>query len=206
MRYAFLDTETTGLDPGRHEMWELAIITREEGHPRDEDQEHLFQVYPGRLADADPTALRINRFYDRISPILQTRQAGAVRAVGVSADDTEGGWVTMHRAKAALEIASLLNGALIIASNPTFDAAMYGRGMISKFLRTWGEVEGWDYHLIDIRTLALGYLCGPGVLPDLRMKSATLWEEIGLTPSNYATHSALSDARLVRDVFDTIVR
>ena len=36
MRLAFVDCETTGVDPERHEMWELAIVTVA---PWDDDHE-----------------------------------------------------------------------------------------------------------------------------------------------------------------------
>lgn len=53
---AFIDTETTGLDPERHEVWEVGIIV--------DGFEHHYAIRPD-LTKADPTALNIGRFYER---------------------------------------------------------------------------------------------------------------------------------------------
>jgi DNA polymerase III epsilon subunit-like protein len=53
---AFCDTETTGLDPDRHEVWEVGLIV-------DEREHHWF--LPVDLGRADAIALKIGQFYDR---------------------------------------------------------------------------------------------------------------------------------------------
>jgi hypothetical protein len=68
-RLVFLDTETTGLNPWHHEVWEIAVITRKVIEHEDQptqtvDEEHVFHVKPD-LTKADPTALRICRYYER---------------------------------------------------------------------------------------------------------------------------------------------
>src|SRR5690606_34858754 len=52
----FVDCETTGLDPGRHEIWELALIV--------DDEEHVWTMDVD-LSKADPDALRVGRYYER---------------------------------------------------------------------------------------------------------------------------------------------
>lgn len=53
----FVDTETTGLDPDRHEIWEVALV----------DAKDVYQVWqlPVDLGRADPRALAINGYYER---------------------------------------------------------------------------------------------------------------------------------------------
>jgi DNA polymerase III epsilon subunit-like protein len=58
---AFVDTETTGLDPDRHEIWEVGLIVANSDPGWDE---HTWQL-PVDLARADPIALNIGRFHDR---------------------------------------------------------------------------------------------------------------------------------------------
>lgn len=54
---AFVDTETTGLDPDRHKIWEVALITPN-------GDEHVWQFPIDEMA-ADPAALDIGRYWER---------------------------------------------------------------------------------------------------------------------------------------------
>lgn len=53
----FLDTETTGLDPALHEVWEIAVAV-------DEGEIRSYQL-PHSLTTADPKALEINSYWSR---------------------------------------------------------------------------------------------------------------------------------------------
>lgn len=60
---AFVDTETTGLDPDRHEVWEVALLVYDT-----EAQEVTFRGWwhlPVDLGRADSVALRIGRYHER---------------------------------------------------------------------------------------------------------------------------------------------
>lgn len=60
-RLAFVDTETTGLDPDRHDIWEVGMVLRdEEGN----DMEYDWQLHVD-LGSADAVALRIGRDHER---------------------------------------------------------------------------------------------------------------------------------------------
>lgn len=56
MSVAFVDTETTGLDPDRHEIWEVGLIV--------DDIEYEWFL-PVDLGFADAGALAIGRFHER---------------------------------------------------------------------------------------------------------------------------------------------
>ena len=60
-RIVFVDIETTGLDPHRHDVWEIAAIVRDPGQL---DVEHCWMIRPDLVA-SDPAALRISRYYQR---------------------------------------------------------------------------------------------------------------------------------------------
>ncbi len=60
----FLDTETTGLDPTLHEVWELAYAY-EHGEP-------AAIVLPHSLQTADPEALRLNGYWSRRMRLTDT--------------------------------------------------------------------------------------------------------------------------------------
>lgn len=94
----FLDTETTGLDPDVHSLWEIALIV--------DEQEHVFRLEPNIIA-ASPDALRITRFYDRVmDPLWQ--------------------W-TPGPKHVAFEIARLTSGRHLVGAVPSFDAAFLTR-------------------------------------------------------------------------------
>lgn len=57
MGVVFVDTETTGLDPDRHEIWEVGLI--------DSDGNEAVWLLPVDLGRADARALAIGRFYER---------------------------------------------------------------------------------------------------------------------------------------------
>lgn len=53
----FLDTETTGLDPALHEVWEVAVAW--------DDELILSYILPHSLRTADVKALELNRYWER---------------------------------------------------------------------------------------------------------------------------------------------
>jgi hypothetical protein len=65
----FLDTETTGLDPDRNEIWDLAFIR--------DGKEYEYKFSPD-LTRADPIALKIGHFYERTTTRCITAKARAM--------------------------------------------------------------------------------------------------------------------------------
>jgi DNA polymerase III alpha subunit (gram-positive type) len=92
----FLDIETTGLDPNRHQVWEIAYAVN--------DGPIECEVVAHSLAFADPKALEINGHTDRCNVITHS-PAGYLG----------------HDFEAKLEAA--LTGNTIIGANPAFDTA-----------------------------------------------------------------------------------
>ena len=88
MSLVFLDTETTGLDPERHEVWEIAYAV--------DDGPILYGVVHHSLRYADPTALRLNEYasrgvvatYSDIEPLCRTALDGATIVGANPAFDT----------------------------------------------------------------------------------------------------------------------
>ena len=96
---AIVDTETTGLDPDRHEVWEVALILR---RPDGARTEHVWQL-PVDLGRADAVALSIGRFYERRHK-APTPLAEFARA-----------------------FAAYTHGAHLVGAVPSFDAAFLSR-------------------------------------------------------------------------------
>jgi DNA polymerase III epsilon subunit-like protein len=93
MSLVFIDTETTGLDPNRHEVWELAYAV---GH----GDVRSGTVYHS-LRNADPTALRLNGYHDRVTERAAPADMQALEEAAKEA----------------------LTGNTLVAANPAFDAA-----------------------------------------------------------------------------------
>ncbi|MGW0626485.1 3'-5' exonuclease [Streptomyces sp. NPDC002758] len=190
----FADTETTGLDPFMHDAWEFALIVRRDGH----DTEYEFRLQPD-LANAEPKALEINRYHERTSAPDWT-------------------WGDPHTA--ATRMYSLLNGAVLVGSNPAFDADM----IRNLFARYYDVAKPWHYRTLDIATFAAGHLygqaerlthqtCDPVYYSKVDAALGWPWssyrasELVGVPrPSGEAAHTALGDARWSRDVWDAVTR
>ena len=175
-RLCFVDIETTGTDPDRHDVWEVAVIAR----AGSTESERTWLLEPD-LAVADSSALRVNRFYER--------------------SGKPGPWDWADPADAASDIASMTAGAVIVAANPAFDT-----GFLGDFLRANGQCPAWDYHLTDLGSLVLGWAHGrhkaPQDAPPLKLSRAAAI--VGVDPDKYDTHTALGDARLARDIYDAV--
>lgn len=176
MTIVFVDTETTGLDPDRHSMWELALIRR------DTDGDHEFHwQFAVDVAAADAAALRISKFYDRNQvldePIVQLKPVAAA------------GWGT---GKLARYVAHLLDGATLVGAVPSFDASF-----IERWLRKNGQCPTWHHRLRCVESLTAGHLGNPDV-----GGLAGCCKALGVAQED--EHTALGDARAARDVWDHI--
>ncbi|MEU1071851.1 MULTISPECIES: exonuclease domain-containing protein [unclassified Streptomyces] len=188
---AFVDTETVGLDPFLHDAWEYAVILRQPGQS---DVEHVFRVQPD-LTNADPKALEVNRYHERTSAP---------------------GWTWDDRQTAAHRLYALLNGAVMVGSNPAFDAEMIAH----LFGRYYEQPKPWHYRTIDVTTLAVGALYGRASEWTRKHCDASWYEKVAGAvgwpwksyeasrhvevepPAEAVAHTALGDARWVRDVWD----
>lgn len=210
---AFLDTETTGLDFERHEVWEIGAIARDFG---EEDREFLFQIQPN-LEHADPTGLRISRYYER-EKLTHVAEYAQSAIIWLDDEDPEKRrWAPTTPWHIAYSLARMLDGRHVIGAVPSFDA-----NFLTEFLRLHGQAPTWHYHLIDVENLAVGYLAGQlsirgdklttekvGILqralqPPYRSDDLAEWCGIPKIDEG-DRHTALGDARWVRDWWDQIM-
>lgn len=178
-KLAFVDTETTGLNPERHEIWEVALVLREDHAPETDARtstttEHVWQLDVD-LGRADLIALNVGHFQERRA----SREALTY---------------TPHFLE---DFIDLTWGAHLVGAVPSFDAER-----LERLARRHGFCPGWHYHLVDVEAVAAGAL---GFRPP--WKSEELSGSLGVAvPSGEDRHTALGDARWARDLYDTAIR
>lgn len=171
-KLVFIDTETTGLDPERHEVWEVGLIVADSESLDNVGAEYEWQL-PVDLSQADPMALRISGFRKRY-----------------------GRWGLSDPSLFAEQFASWTDGAHLVGAVVSFDEER-----LRKLLRDNGECPTWHYHLIDIEAMAVGWLHArgenrPPVDLTLPWRSDDLSRACGVEPpSDDERHTALGDAR-----------
>lgn len=95
MTFVFLDLETTGLDPAKHQAWEAAYAVGLDGPVQ-------HGLLPHDAANADPAAMHLNNYLVRMEQANQDLK---------TALKFEGAFKTA------------LQGATLVGANPAFDAA-----------------------------------------------------------------------------------
>lgn len=184
---AYLDTETTGLDPSRHEIIDIAIVfnlprvLRAEGEPwtrnlvvRDGVAVYQTLIRPARIEDASPEALQINGYASDPGPWRSAPEFGQV----------------------AEDIYEILANTIMVGHNVAFDGAF-----LEAELRRAGVGKRLPYHRIDTVTLAHEHLVPCG-LDSLSLKNVCTM--LGI--SNEGEHRALPDALRCRAVHRTLSR
>jgi hypothetical protein len=216
VKLAFCDIESVRLSARNGSaLWEAAILLREDGKPADarDDAVYLWQVRPD-LEHAEAGSLRIARYYERCK--VADKPAGS--GIQLIHPKLAKGKQQTHAAHLiARDIAHLLDGALIVGANPWFDAEH-----LDAFLREYGQALAADYHARDIGSVVHGYFAGQSrvvrnaqhngglelwEVPEvpLALKLNDVARAVGFNPDSYDSHTALDDARLVRDLWNAVM-
>lgn len=205
-KVAFIDTETLGLDPDYHPVWEIAVIT-EAG-----ERSWFQKVGPRSIKEAEPIALELSGFHDRYDHDAALDPSDSID-----------------------RFASLTKGRHLVGMCPWFDSERLHRLHRATLEPiNWPGIDRdgtgvkngyeprrhpWHYHLIDVETLIVGWMAralhdepdGLGDvarLPDLPWKSSDLVRLIGIDPEApefQPAHQALADARLAQACWDKIM-
>lgn len=181
----FTDTETSGLyhDKG-HEIWEVGVILRDDRGV--ETERHWW--LPLEMSKADSFALKVGKYHER-HPHGYEYEA----PVEVSPHSDR---MVQAKKDFAEEFAKLTYGASLVGANTQFDA-----GFLRKLLLENGATPEWDYHLVDVENMVAGRL---GIAPP--WSSTELSILAGVDPKDYERHTALGDAKWVRDLYDRVLR
>lgn len=135
----FVDVETTGLDPFRHEIIEIACLVVDP-QTLEVKKGYLTKAQPEHLETADPVALRKNKFsleaWENAKPLNQVLE----------------------------EINSLAPGGMFTGFNVSFD-----RAFIETAFRKEGVTSNFDYHWVDVMSLVYWRLFSDEKLKRLRL-------------------------------------
>lgn len=171
---AFLDVETTGLDPQKHEVIQVGVVLAKQ-IPRDGNlgpkiekiEEFEIKIKPERIEDAEDEALRINGY-------------------------TEADWMFAPDLKNAMEFLSKkLDGAIQVSHNLTFDAAF-----MEKSFERAGMENNMARYKLDTISIAFARLYNR---QDVKYSLRYLCELFQIKNEN--AHTALADAKALYEVY-----
>lgn len=207
----YMDLETTGLEPDRHDIWEIGLVWPD-------GSEELYHLWPD-LETADRNALRISGFYRRTRGIAGVdvdepvcNNANRTGPNGGGLFDAPPRW--SDPIELAADLAPRLDDVNIHGMLPSFDAQF-----LDPFLRANGQAGAWHYHVVDLEPMIVGWLHGRrdamqemyGVDAVRRVeaeppyRSDDLSIQLGVEPpTGRDRHTAFGDARWCRRVHAAI--
>ncbi len=136
----FIDLETTGVNPLRHEILEVGCLVAN-GETFKKIEEYNAKVKPIHIETADPEALKINGY----SPER---------------------WGEAKELKEAIErLAKIAPGGIISGWNISFDWSFLERAFANFRIS-----HGFDYHKLDVQSIAYSKLYGKGEVKKLGLR------------------------------------
>ena len=184
-----LDTETTGLDPQRHEVWEVGLVDLKTGA----EVHAEFSVQ--HLTRADAVALQVNDYYKRAALPPGEDIATLATTEGFSASDVvlaDSGVTGVRPEDAAYYIARFTTGQTLLGCNVAWDAQM-----LAELLKAYGVAPSWKHRYLELGS----YFAGQRNLntPQPTNAMARMFGE----PDD--PHTALGDARWNVEVYRNLI-
>lgn len=186
-KIAFLDLETTGLDPLRHTITEVGLIL-----PEGEEIQAWIKLEQNELAEAEPQALKINHYYDR-------------RIEAEDRENPDHKWTSVialsHRREFALSLCEDLQDCILAGCNVKFD-----QQFLEIWMREQGVVPVWDYRVLDVPTYAAGVHNAITARVEDQIEppfsTAKICNALGIESDEGLAHSALYDAQLGQRIWN----
>jgi DNA polymerase III epsilon subunit-like protein len=181
-KVAFVDIETTGLDPEYDAIWEIGVIV--------DDQPVVWQqlLTDRQVDNVHPDAARITGFHTRYKPDEALTPARSIR-----------------------RLMSLVGDRHMVGACPWFDSERLHRLILRDRLGDLTRGLPWHYHLVDVENLAVGFLMARGEWEKMPFpwKSRDLAKMLGVDQDQLREewgqeHSALADAEFARRMFEAV--
>jgi DNA polymerase-3 subunit epsilon len=154
----FVDTETTGLDPTRHELLEVAAIrTSPDGLTI--LQTYEAKLFPNHLSTAEPRALEVNKY----SAAEWTEEKCVKPEIVVD------------------NLQKMAGNTVLVGQNVTFD-----EGFLSPLFTRIGMKPPWGYHKIDTVSLAWPLYFNNEDLPGLSLEKLCTYLRVASMPTHRA--------------------
>lgn len=172
---AFIDLETTGLDPHRHEIIEMACVITKPlvlGREAEVLEEWSVKVRPQHLATAEAEALRING-YNEADWLFAVDLPQAVKTLMTKAD-----------------------GCIMVGQNVSFDWSFLSRALLAT-----GIANQLHYAKLDLISMVFAK-CYHLDKPE-RFNLWSLAQHFGV--KNEQAHTALSDARATFEIYQKLL-
>jgi ATP-dependent DNA helicase DinG len=176
-KLAFIDVETTGLNPDIHEIIQIGCVIAEQNWDKDKVtlkhiDEFELKINPENISSADPQALRVNGY-------------------------TPAEWIFAYSINEAMKIfQEKTKDCIFVAHNVSFDS-MY---IEKAFIKT-GLENMMHYHKLDTLSIAYARL---GTRGDIEKYSlGFLCDMFGIKNQN--AHTALADARATYELFPKLI-
>ena len=203
-KVAFIDTETTGLDPDLDRIWKIAVIvfTRAAGW-----QEHCWQVeLPIRYVGFNGDKNTIGGF----SPTGWASDWVKTNTALLAEYDHDS---ALTEDQTARRLIQLTEGRHLIGAVPSFDDRRLHNLLRRVAPIRWATSTPWHYRTIDAETLMLGWIArgqflGLDTVYDLPMPwdPRELSRQLGIDPDEFGpAHDALNDARWARACWEAVM-
>lgn len=181
--YTFLDTETTGLNPDIHEVFEIAAIFKQRdsnGEWVGEEKRTHLMIGPHQLETAESEALKVNNYYAR----AKEYQLEPYKIFDILNPTQQS-----EQEKVIYDLEEAIENTYLVGANPSFDA---------RFLEVFfSKKADWKYRLIDVEAMALQKF--NWVVPRGLQQLA---EHLKINSGE--AHTAMADAETVLAVFESL--
>ncbi|BDB58954.1 MULTISPECIES: hypothetical protein [Rhodococcus] len=189
----FLDTETNGLHADRR-PWEIAWIRRDVDGT---ETERCIQIADVDNTNAELKGLQVGRFHERFRGGPKESWSLTVDMTLVPRDQR----TLLLEVDAAIEVERATRDAIIVGAVPSFDTEV-----LAAMLRRHKLCPSWYYNLVDVETLAAGWLRAmPASAPIVKQKRTAQNSLVQLQGKKNRTYNDATSTMHERALVDQLV-